>query len=131
MTSSEMKQLVRLAQSYDRAELLAEKNTRLQAKISKLEQEGAGEGFVALYKDQLRQQEKQMKRLLAESSEAHRRLWEILGEVPDEYIYQILTRHYLSGHSWVRIAMSLGGKNSADGVRKTAARYLKKLPVKL
>ena len=127
MTTKEMKELVSLARCYERGELLMEKAAALSEHLSDLEKMGAD----TLY---LKQKEKELQRTLSrartlteQAYEAHRKLEEIMGNIRDEYVYRLLSAHYLSGRSWEKIARSVGGGNTADAVRKTAVRYLAKL----
>lgn len=46
--------------------------------------------------------------------------------VQDSYIRQILRYRYLDGNSWDKVAMRMGGGNTADGCRMAAERFLAK-----
>lgn len=47
-----------------------------------------------------------------------------IASIDDSYIRQILRQRYILGHSWTKVAMCLGGKNTPDGVRKAHNRFL-------
>lgn len=46
----------------------------------------------------------------------------------DEYFGLLLRWHYGEGKTWLAIAMSLGGGNTEDGIRKACHRYVIKNP---
>lgn len=127
MTTKEMKALVALAREYERAELLMEKVSRLQKKREELERLGALSCWLAEMDDEIKRQKQLITQLLGSSRDAHLKLQKIMGEIQDEYVYQLISRHYLRSQSWVQIALTVGGGNTADAVRKTATRYLSKI----
>lgn len=47
-----------------------------------------------------------------------------IASVEDSLIRQIISLRYINGLSWVQVAMSIGGGNTADGLRMLADRYL-------
>ena len=49
-----------------------------------------------------------------------------IATVPDSLMRQILTLRYVNGMSWVQVAMSIGGGNTADSVRMAHDRFLRK-----
>ena len=51
-----------------------------------------------------------------------------IASVDDSCTRQILRMRFVDGCSWVKIAMSIGGKNTPDGVRMAAIRYINKHP---
>ena len=124
MTTKQMNQLVATAQSYERSVLWLEKVARLEAHIKELEGLGVEDQWLQEQLSQLRLQRARMQHLYTTGKLAHERLEQIMGEITNDYIYQILSRHFLLRQTWGQIAVAIGGGNSADGVRKTAARYL-------
>lgn len=52
------------------------------------------------------------------------RLEKYIADIPDSYIRQIFTYRFINGLSWVTVSIRLGGKNTADGVKKACYRYL-------
>lgn len=46
-----------------------------------------------------------------------------ISSIDDSYIRQILTLRYIRRLSWQAVAMSIGGNNTADAVRKASERY--------
>ena len=52
------------------------------------------------------------------------RLEKYIAEIPDSYIRQIFTYRFVNGLSWITVSIRLGGKNTADGVKKACYRYL-------
>ncbi len=55
----------------------------------------------------------------------YNRLNRYIANVQDSLVRQIFTLRFVKGLSWNRVAMSVGGGNTADGVRKQVTRYLK------
>ncbi len=56
----------------------------------------------------------------------YNRLNRYIATVPDSLMRQILTLRYVNGLSWVQVAMSIGGGNTADSVRKAHDRFLRR-----
>ncbi|MCL2301531.1 MAG: hypothetical protein FWC27_15430 [Firmicutes bacterium] len=54
------------------------------------------------------------------------RLTRYINCVDDSLMRQILSLRHINGLSWVQIAFSLGGDNTADGVRMAHKRFLEK-----
>ena len=54
------------------------------------------------------------------------RLTRYINAVDDSLMRQILSLRHINGLSWVQIAFSLGGGNTADGVRMAHKRFLEK-----
>ena len=129
MTSGQLKELVGLARLYDQGNLLMEKVTRMQSNLRNLEAAGADAQWIEQQKNALQLQYRQAQATLTRGLLARVQLEEILGNIRDGYLHTVITRHYLSGHSWRQIAMTLGGGNTPDGVRKAAARYLQEVSI--
>ncbi len=124
LTTKDMEKLVNTARSYERSRLLMEKVLRLEAHIKEMKKMGADDEWLQEQTRQLELQRARMQHLRVTGSLAHTHLQQIMGEITDDYLYQILSRHFLQGHTWVQIAAAVGGGNSPDSVRKAAARYL-------
>ena len=127
MTTKEMKTLVATARSYERSQLWMEKVLRMERKLEEMERLGAEGEWLEEQRRLLELQRAQTQYLRVTAREAHERLQQIFGGITDDYIYQLLSRHYLQGHSWLNIARHFGGGNTPDSVRKAASRYLAKL----
>ena len=56
----------------------------------------------------------------------YNRINRYIATVPDSLMRQILTLRYVNGMSWVQVAMSIGGGNTADSVRMAHDRFLRK-----
>lgn len=54
----------------------------------------------------------------------YNRLNRYIATVSDSLMRQILTLRYVNGMSWVQVAMSIGGGNTADSVRMAHDRFL-------
>lgn len=57
-----------------------------------------------------------------------RRLETYIAGIDDSMIRQIYTLRFISGLPWAQVAASLGGGNTADGVRMICKRYLREHP---
>ena len=55
----------------------------------------------------------------------YNRLNRYIANVQDSLTRQIMALRFVNGMSWNQVAMSVGGGNTADGVRKQVTRYLK------
>lgn len=53
------------------------------------------------------------------------RLNRYINSVEDSQMRMILSLRYINGLSWLQVAASVGGGNTADGLRKSHNRYLK------
>lgn len=54
------------------------------------------------------------------------RLERYISNIPDSLTRQIFTLRFADGLSWVRVAHSIGGGNTAAGVKMVCYRYIKK-----
>ena len=52
------------------------------------------------------------------------RLMRYINSVEDSFMRQILTFRHVNGFSWVQVAIHIGGKNTADSVRKAHDRFI-------
>lgn len=55
----------------------------------------------------------------------HIRLERYIAEIPDSLTRQIFQLRFISGLTWVQIALKVGGGNTEEGVRKRVYRYIK------
>lgn len=51
---------------------------------------------------------------------------DFINTVPDPLLRLIISLRYINALEWEQIAMHIGGGNTAEGVRKSCERYLKK-----
>lgn len=56
----------------------------------------------------------------------YNRLNRYIASIDDSLIRQIISLRYINGLSWVQVAMSIGGGNTEDGIKKACYRYLDK-----
>lgn len=54
------------------------------------------------------------------------RLEKFIASIPDSYHRRIFTLRFVDDLSWTKVALKLGGNNTADGVRMATIRFLKK-----
>ena len=52
------------------------------------------------------------------------RLERYIADIPDSLTRQIFALRFINGMSWVRVAMHVGGNNTADSVRMTCKRFI-------
>lgn len=55
----------------------------------------------------------------------YRRITRYIDSIDDVQMRMILSLRYVNGLSWQQVAYSVGGNNTADGVRKAHDRFLK------
>lgn len=53
------------------------------------------------------------------------RLERYISDIPDSITRQVFQLRFISGLPWAQIALSIGGGNTEEGVRKRVYRYLK------
>ncbi len=63
---------------------------------------------------------------LAEISFVEREILEYINSIDDSVIRQIMIYRHIELKSWVQVANAIGGKNTADSVRKIHERFLHK-----
>ncbi len=68
--------------------------------------------------------------LKRQAAREYRRLLKWVDSIEDAQTREIIVLRYVNGLSWQQVAASVGGGNTADSVRKVAARYLKARGVK-
>lgn len=66
--------------------------------------------------------EAKYRRCLAEQQ----RLEAYIAGIEDSFVRQIFTCRFVEGLSWRQVADKVGGRNTADGVRKLSKRFLLK-----
>ena len=54
------------------------------------------------------------------------RLEQYIANVDDSFVRQVLTLRFVDGYSWKKVAMEVGGGNTADNVRMSCKRYLRR-----
>ena len=78
----------------------------------------------AIYHQQ-RAIEREITRKLSESVTEYGKLLSYINGLQDSYIRRIMRYRYLDGYNWTKIAVLIGGGNTADGVRVAHDRFLK------
>ena len=51
-----------------------------------------------------------------------------IAQIPDSHTRRVFTLRFIDGYSWLKVAMQIGGGNTADSVRMTVIRYINKYP---
>lgn len=54
------------------------------------------------------------------------RLERYIADISDSLTRQIFTQRFINGQTWLQVAHSVGGYNTADSVRMTCTRYINK-----
>lgn len=72
------------------------------------------------------QKEARLKRRRAEVSEQLEQIEDFIDGLEDSQLRQIIHYHYIKGYSWVKTAHYIGGKNSADAIKKRVYRFFAK-----
>lgn len=52
------------------------------------------------------------------------KLEQYIASVDDSYMRQIITLRFVDGFSWKKVAIEIGGNNTADSVRKACKRFI-------
>lgn len=80
-----------------------------------------GEGAAAIVdeKKRLRAQKRRCAR-------EYKKLCAYISSVNDIHVQRIMELKFIDGYSWTKVAMTIGGKNTADSVRMACTRYLEK-----
>lgn len=68
--------------------------------------------------------------LKRQAAREYRRILKWVDSIDDAQTREIVVLRYVNGLPWQQVAASVGGGNTADSVRKVAARYLKAHGVK-
>ena len=69
--------------------------------------------------------EREITRKLSESVTEYGKLLSYINSLQEGYIRRIMRYRYLDGYNWTKIAVLIGGGNTADGVRMAHDRFLK------
>lgn len=56
--------------------------------------------------------------------EERTRLEQYIASVDNSFMRQILTLRFVDGYSWQKVAMEVGGNNTADSIRKACKRFI-------
>lgn len=66
-------------------------------------------------------------RKILERDKAERdRLQRFIDSIDDPHVRRIFRYKFEQGLSWTKVALKMGGRNSPEGLRQTARRYLEK-----
>lgn len=76
------------------------------------------------YDNKLNRLQRKLNRRVEELMDLVEEMNEYIENIDDSLIRQIITLRYVNGLSWNQVAVSIGGNNTADSVRKVAERFL-------
>ncbi len=82
--------------------------------------------LVSKYAAELADLENQMDSHIQKCLQELSKLKRYIDGVDNSFMRQILTLRYINGYSWKRVALKIGGGNTADSIRKYCYRYLEK-----
>lgn len=71
-------------------------------------------------------QKAELKAKIERMTATKERLENYIAEIPDSLTRQIFTFRFIKGMPWRQIAYTVGGRNTADSVRKVCSRYIRK-----
>ena len=131
MTLRELSQLYYLNREIESdrrrlAELKAKAYAASSPNLSGTGGSGAPGDCVGLYASEIAEIEKLIKKKLRRHFVERMRLERYIADIPDSLTRQIFTLRFVSGKSWVQVALGVGGNTTADGARMICRRYLEK-----
>lgn len=56
----------------------------------------------------------------------YKKLCAYIDSVADRHVQRMLELKYIDGYSWTKVALTVGGGNTSDGVRMACKRYVEK-----
>ncbi|MBR5783380.1 MAG: hypothetical protein IKY33_04060 [Clostridia bacterium] len=124
MTGRDLKARIQLARCCDRAERTLEKLEQAKKNLEEMIVKGADSQWAIQRYEEIKDRQLLANFHLEKTKDARRDVERFFDEIEDQYIYVILTRKYVDGYSWQQVAAHAGGGNTAESVRKMAARYL-------
>lgn len=128
MTIKELSQLYHLNREIEQEKIrlqeLTAAATDTSAKISGLPHVGGLSDKTAIAA-QIADSKAIIEAKIALSVVEYNRLNRYIANVQDSLTRQIMALRFVNGMSWNQVAMSIGGGNTADGVRMLISRYLK------
>ena len=130
MTKKELSQLYYLGKEIkaDRRRL-----AELEAKATSATQKitgtpgGSGSGDkIGFYGTEIAEQRQLIETKMRQCIILQNKILRYINGIESSYFRQILTQRYVDCFSWTRIAMNIGGGNSASAVRMAHDRFLKR-----
>ncbi len=70
--------------------------------------------------------EESIQRNMQRCFQEQRRLTDYINTLPDSFLRQVLSWRYIHCLSWTQVALRMGGGNTADSVRKSHDRFLRR-----
>lgn len=128
MTNADLKQIYYICKEIKlcEAELRELKHSSLTgSRIDGMPKSGRGDK-VADRAIRIADLEAKIERLRDKMLDAQLEIWDFIGTVDDSMIRQIIIYRHIKLMSWTATAHRIGGGNTAEGCRKTYARWMKK-----
>lgn len=86
----------------------------------------AGPVRISDHCDEIEALEQQIKEHLDECMALYREILDFISSIDDPLIRLIISLKCVNGLEWEQIALHIGGKNTAESVRKVYERFMKK-----
>lgn len=130
MTKKELSKLYYLNRDIEREkqqlEELRARGTSTTAKVTGLPHVSGVSDKVGDYAIEIADLEKLIEIHTAQSIREYKRLNLYIQGIDDPQMRLILSLRHVQGYSWTRVAMEIGGGNTADSVRMAHDRFLEK-----
>lgn len=75
-------------------------------------------------------EQKKLRRLILKRQREQARAMDFISKIDDSQLRTILILRFLKGYTWVKVAMEIGGGNTASAVKKRVTRYLQSITKK-
>jgi len=130
MTNKELSQIYYLKKEMklidERLEELQTKATRITSNIS-AQPTGSGDFAGASFENNVDKRielEKRLAELKQRINTETLRIQDYIYNIDESLMRMIITLRCINCYSWVKVAMTIGGSNTADSVRKIYIRYI-------
>ncbi len=129
MTKKELSQLYYLEKEIKadrrRLEVLESKATSVTQNVTGMPG-GCGSGDkIGFYGTEIAEQRQLIETKMRQCIILQNKILRYINAIESSYFRQILTQRYIDCFSWTKIAMNVGGNNTADSIRKSHDRFLK------
>lgn len=71
-------------------------------------------------------EKRRLRKLKRRKRAEYKKLCAYIDGVADPHIQRMLELKYIDGYSWTKVALTIGGGNTSDGVRMACKRYVEK-----
>lgn len=106
---------------------LEAKATSVTQKIKPTPGGGGAGDKIGFYAPQIAEQKQLIELKMRQCIILQNKILKYINGIESSFMRQIFTHRYIDCYSWTRIAVNIGGNNTADSVRKAHDRFLYKL----